>query len=109
MTRTRQPTKNGRSKSANGKLGHDPIQVPIDSLWPAPENDALYRPVDPTDPAIKALALRIRKHGVREPLVITLDGYILSGGCDLLSPNVYGVFFCFWFWKCLRVEGSAFA
>ena len=54
-------------------------QVPIDSLRPAPENDDLYRPVDPNDPAQKELAASIRKHGICEPLVATQDGWILSG------------------------------
>ena len=35
--------------------------------------------MDPCDPTIKALAASIRKHGVREPLVATQDGWILSG------------------------------
>lgn len=39
----------------------------------------MYRPVDPQDPDIRALAASIAEHGVQEPLVVTRDGYILSG------------------------------
>ena len=55
------------------------VMVPLCDIRPAPENDKLYRPVDPSDPAIIALAESIREHGLREPLVLSLDGYILSG------------------------------
>ena len=48
-------------------------------LKPSPENDQLYRPVDPSDPEIKLLAESIARHGLREPLVVTLDNFILSG------------------------------
>lgn len=54
-------------------------ECPIDELKPSPENDRLYRPVDVDDPEIIALAESIAEHGVREPLVATLDGWILSG------------------------------
>jgi len=54
-------------------------QVRVDRLRPSPENAELYRPVDPRDPDVQALAESIREHGVREPLVITQDFFILSG------------------------------
>lgn len=54
-------------------------QVALDRIRPSPENCELYRPVDPADPDLQALADSIREHGLREPLVITEDGYILSG------------------------------
>lgn len=64
----------------NGKLRHARVsQRAISELQPSPENDRLYRPIDPADPDIQALANSIREHGIREPLVVSLDGYILSG------------------------------
>lgn len=48
-------------------------------IWPSPENDRLYRPIDPDDPEIEALAASIGEQGLLEPLVITEDGYIVSG------------------------------
>lgn len=64
--------------------------VELCDIQPAPENDTLYRPVDPNDPAIISLAESIQVHGLREPLVLSLDGYILSGhrrfaACKLLG------------------------
>lgn len=51
----------------------------IDSIRPAPENELLYRPVSSTDPDIIALSESIRTHGIKEPLVVSIDNYILSG------------------------------
>jgi hypothetical protein len=48
-------------------------------IRPSPQNDQLYRPVDPNDPDFMALAENIRANGVREALIISLDGYIVSG------------------------------
>lgn len=53
--------------------------VSIWSIEPSPENDTLYRPVDPTDPEIIALSESIQKYGLREAIVVTLDGRIVSG------------------------------
>lgn len=51
----------------------------LSSIRPSPENDKLYRPVSGADPEIVALAESIRKKGLLEPIVITLDDYIISG------------------------------
>ncbi len=48
-------------------------------IMPSLENDSLYRPVDPNDPDIQALVASIRKFGVREPIIVTMDDVILSG------------------------------
>jgi hypothetical protein len=64
--------------------------LPADRIRPAPENELLYRPVRASDPEIRELAESISRHGLREPLVITRDYYILSGhrryaACRLLG------------------------
>ena len=60
--------------------GHDPIRhVPLGDISPSPENNQLYRPVDPDDPQILALADSIVEHGLQEPLLITEDHWIISG------------------------------
>lgn len=48
------------------------------SITPSPENEHLYRSTN-ADPDIYALAESIKKHGLQEPLVITEDGFIVSG------------------------------
>jgi ParB-like chromosome segregation protein Spo0J len=63
------------------KSGHVPILelLPLAHIRPSPENDRLYRPVDPADPEVVALAESIRDHGVQEPLILSRDRYIISG------------------------------
>jgi hypothetical protein len=66
--------------SSVSKTGQDRIrEFPVSELKPSPENDKLYKPVDPTDSAVIELANSIIELGVKEPLVISLDGYIISG------------------------------
>jgi hypothetical protein len=80
------------SRKRRTETGQVPIRnVPIGSIRPAAENDTVYRPVDPTDPAIVALAENIATHGVLEPLAITTDGVILSGHRRFCAANVAGV------------------
>lgn len=55
------------------------IRKRLASIRPSPENLALYRPIDPDDPELQALADSIRQHGLHELLVVTKDGYIVSG------------------------------
>jgi len=55
------------------------VMLGINSIRPAPENVQVYKPTDRNDPDLLALAESIGKHGVQEPLVVTSDGYILSG------------------------------
>jgi len=59
---------------------HDSIlTVALIEIRPSPENDAIYGVIDPTDQEIIELAQSITEHGLREPLTVTADGYILSG------------------------------
>lgn len=69
----RQPFPHRRAKTAAVR------DLPLDAICPSPENDQLYRPVDPGDPELLALARSIARFGVKEPLVVTRDRWILSG------------------------------
>lgn len=54
------------------------VRKRLASLKPSPENLRLYRAVD-DDPEIERLEISLKKHGLQEPLVVTRDGYIVSG------------------------------
>jgi hypothetical protein len=54
------------------------VRKRVSSLKPSPENTHLYRPID-DDPEIDKLAESIAKIGLCEPLIVTLDNYIVSG------------------------------
>src|SRR5438094_962216 len=46
-------------------------QMALSAIWPSPENDRLYRPIDRSEPDIIALAESICEHGVLEPIITT--------------------------------------
>lgn len=73
----------GRQRKKNGnrtKFRHAGIRrIKLADLHPAPENDRLYRRPDPSDSEIIELAKSIKRYGVKEPLVISKDKFILSG------------------------------
>lgn len=62
------------------KTDHDSIlTVALADIHPSPENDDIYGAINLADAEIIALAKSIAEHGLREPLTVTEDGYILSG------------------------------
>jgi hypothetical protein len=65
--------------------------VLLDEIKPSPENDKLYRPVSADDPAIVALATSIAQIGVGEPLVLSVDGYIISGHRRFVAARLAGL------------------
>jgi ParB-like chromosome segregation protein Spo0J len=65
--------------------------LPLSAIYPSPENDRIYRPIDPADPELVALAASIRQHGVIEPIVVTLDGFILSGHRRYAAAELAGL------------------
>ncbi len=62
----------------NQETVHVPVRS-IDSIIPAPENDEIYRAIAWDDPEILALARSIKERGVEEPILVSRDGYIISG------------------------------
>lgn len=52
--------------------------VPIGQVRPTPENDDIYGACR-LDDAMRQLMDSIKEHGLEEPLIVTADGYILSG------------------------------
>jgi hypothetical protein len=67
-----------RAQPRGAEFGQVSI-LALDAVRPSPENDRLYRPVDPADPEVRALAKSVGERGVLEPLVVTADHFILSG------------------------------
>jgi hypothetical protein len=54
-------------------------EVCTSAIEPAALNDQVYDPVDETEPSFLALVESVREHGILEPIVVSSDGYILSG------------------------------
>lgn len=57
---------------------YDVKLVPRNEITPSPENDELYGEIV-WDEQMDALMDSIRKRGLEEPIILTADGYILSG------------------------------
>jgi ParB-like chromosome segregation protein Spo0J len=51
----------------------------LDSIKPALENDDVYHPLAWNDPEIHELARSIKEQGLLDPILISRDGYIISG------------------------------
>jgi hypothetical protein len=60
-------------------------------IVPSPENDDLYGPINPDDQDIVDLADSISSYGLQERIVITLDGYILSGHRRYVACELAGL------------------
>ena len=65
--------------------------VRLSALRPSPENDLLYRPVDPKDPEVIALSRSVARLGIKDPLVVTLDNFILSGHRRYAAAKIAGL------------------
>jgi hypothetical protein len=78
--------KNGNSSES----GHVRI-LPLTSLKPSPVNNQVYRPVSSGDSAVADLALSIERFGLREPIVITRDHFILSGHRRFVACQLAGL------------------
>jgi hypothetical protein len=68
------------TKNRNGS-GRNPYAVkwvPIDSIYPSPENIDIYGEIQ-HDETMEALIDSMRNRGMEEPILTTVDGYILSG------------------------------
>ena len=73
------------------KTEHGLFFMRLDSMWPSPENDTLYRPVLQTDPAIIRLAADIKKNGLLDPIVVSRDGFIVSGHRRYAAATLAGL------------------
>jgi ParB-like nuclease domain len=83
-----------RSKvSANGhQPERDLVRVcPLEAIIPAPENDDIYNRIALDDPEMIELARSIKTHGVQQPLLVSQDGYIISGHRRRIAAKIAGL------------------
>ncbi len=55
------------------------VMVPVGEIEPSPENNVVYGAIDHQDIDQVNLTIDVQTVGVRDPLVISADGYIISG------------------------------
>jgi hypothetical protein len=74
------------------KLVHEQVvMLPLDAVWPSPENAKLYRPVTPDDDATIEMAESVKANGILDPLVISADNYIISGHRRHCAARIAGL------------------
>jgi len=69
----------------------DHVTKLISSLRTPPENDAIYGVITRTDADVQDLAFSIAESGILEPLVVSADGYVLSGNRRLTAAGMAGL------------------
>jgi hypothetical protein len=85
--------------SENGDFGTSPeiFELPITDIRPAVLNDVVYGVTNPKDPALDELARSMAGVGQQEPVVLTLDNFLLSGHRRLAVAKRLG-------WKTLKAR-----
>jgi hypothetical protein len=67
------------------------FEVPIHMLLPSPENDAIYGPCSIDNPDDAALADDVEANGVREPIGISMDWFVVTGHRRLWAARKAGL------------------
>lgn len=65
--------------------------VLISQIWTAPENDKLYGKTTQADQNFRELLTSTKSFGIREQLVVTEDGAIISGNRRRLAAELAGI------------------
>lgn len=74
------PGGNRKQGEKSTNKSYDTIQsVAIDSIFPSPENDEVYGKIDTENHELVMLCNDIVEHGIREPIQVSSDGFIVSG------------------------------
>ncbi len=66
-------------------------EMRIDELYASPENDELYGPFDRNNADDAELAGDIAANGVRQPIDVSCDGYVISGHRRLAAARLAGL------------------
>src|SRR5260370_40318518 len=82
-----------RRRSSNGRNPKSGLvrSLPVSAIKPSPENEKLYRPVSLDDPSVRDLAHSIREIGFLVPIIVSRDGFILSGHRRYAAAQLAGL------------------
>ena len=69
-------------------IGAQIVTVSIESIKPSPENDDIYGAMDPTDHELIMLSNDILANGLREPITVSKDDYVISGHRRLAAAKI---------------------
>lgn len=83
MTTEKKPRSGGnRSRGKESSTATDLTKIEtieLSAITPSPENDELYGRTSTRDAELRELARDISKSGIREPIMLSADGFIVSG------------------------------
>jgi hypothetical protein len=79
------------SQSLNRSSSQELVLVPVSDISPAPENDEIYGVVSPDDPEVRELARSINQVGLKDPLLISQDRFIISGHRRWVAAQLVGL------------------
>jgi len=68
-----------------------PGHVPVSEIRPSEENDQIYGKIDTARHDFSSLVDSIEKFGIQEPILISRDGYIISGHRRFKAAEVAGL------------------
>ncbi len=85
----RQPSQRKRRNQKPDKSGF--CSVPVTEIRESPENDRLYAPFDLANADDAELAADVAANGVRQPVDVSLDGYLISGHRRLNAARLAGL------------------
>ncbi|MDZ4847764.1 MAG: ParB N-terminal domain-containing protein [Pirellulaceae bacterium] len=95
MTTKTKKALDGGNRSEGNKLSNPndtTIEVvSLSTIQPSPENDEIYGAINTGEHEINMLAIDIRKHGIREPIAVSTDGFIISGHRRYAAAKIVGL------------------
>jgi hypothetical protein len=68
-----------KSRNQTSPVLENVTEVAIDSVFPSPENDDIYGAIDTNELEQVMLARDIAANGIHEPIIVSADGFIVSG------------------------------
>ena len=78
--RRKKAGRGNRKPAQTRKQEHSKIEeVPLSSINPSPENDQIYGAIRPSCEQSRDLFRDVLRNGILEPIVVSVDGFIVSG------------------------------
>ena len=97
ISRANKNCKPSRKKNRNKgelrlvRIRDEIVYKSLSEISPAPENDKVYKPINPNEPDFKAFVEQVKVNGITDPLIVTIDGFLVSGHRRFAAAKVIGL------------------
>lgn len=85
-----QPNGDRKAEVGQVSISDEITYVPLSRVQPSPQNDRLYKPVNVDDPDFRTYLEQVRINGITDPIIVTLDYFIVSGHRRFAAAKVLG-------------------